>query len=255
MKSTVISVGAFFLVLISLAGFAWAKAPVGVSKGVHNLSYSSSEPFGRTQYISNVDEVCVFCHTPHGGSLDGPLWNRNDATPAAWSHYTTATLTALGVSSSRAPNNESMLCLSCHDGSVGVFRVINIPNNAPTDPIVSRYGSDSTVEIAGLDGMAGARIGGAPFQGDGGGEGKLNDDHPISFSYNAVYGVYNAAGRTDLRLAADAVARGVQFFGATNNLECSSCHDPHADVTVPGYDTFLITSNSGSKLCLACHVK
>lgn len=254
MKNSLISISVFSLILMVFSSLAWGKAPVGVSKGVHNLS-STGGDFWRQQYTSNVDEICVFCHTPHSGSLDGPLWNRDDATPAGWSHYTTATLTSLSVSSSRAPNNESMLCLSCHDGSVGVFRVINIPNTAPTTPIQSRDGNDPSVEIAGLDGMAGARIGGAPFQGDGGGEGNLSDDHPISFSYDAVYTVYNAAGKNDLRQASDAVANGVQFFGPNNNLECSSCHDPHADTTIAEYSAFLITSNSGSKLCLACHIK
>lgn len=251
----IVKTGLAASLLVLAAVSAWAKAPVGVSKGVHNLSSGATDPYGRTQYMSNADEICVFCHTPHSGTLDGPLWNRNDATPASWQHYNTATLTALGVSTSRTPNNESMLCLSCHDGSIGVFRVINVPNTAPTNPIVSLYGNDPTVEIAGVDGLAGARIGGAPFQGDGAGTGNLTDDHPISFSYDDVHTAYVNAGRSDLNSAATAVSRGARFFGAANNLECSSCHDPHADVTIPEYSTFLITSNSGSKLCLACHAK
>lgn len=258
MKISLVYASVAVLVLTLFANVVWAKAPVNVSAGVHNLSINTFDPTGAGRefmYASNIDEICVFCHTPHGGTLDGPLWNRNDATPASWSHYQTATLAALGVLSSRAPNNESMLCLSCHDGSVGVYRVINVPNNAPTNPIESWTGNPN-VEIVGLDGLAGARIGGAPMiPGEGMATGNLTDDHPISFSYNVVWNAYDSAGRTDLRQASDAINSGVQFFGPNNNLECSSCHDPHADQSIPEYSSFLITSNSGSKLCLACHVK
>lgn len=253
MKNSVALSSAFFLVLILFAGSVFAKAPVGVAKGVHNLSATSNEPYGRIQYVSNNDEICVFCHTPHSGSLDGPLWNRPDAAPGGgWSHYNTATLETLGVLANRVPNNESMLCLSCHDGSVGVFRVINVPPTDPgeTNPIEDQFGGNPDVEISGFPG---GRIGASVNVPDGTGD--LSDDHPISFSYNNVWTEYNNNGRTDLRQATQAMSYGVQFFGPSNNLECSSCHDPHADVTVPGYDTFLITTNSGSKLCLACHIK
>ncbi|MHB8707540.1 MAG: cytochrome c3 family protein [Desulfuromonadales bacterium] len=252
MKNSVISISVFFLILMAFSGFAWGKAPVGVSKGVHNLSTSSADPWGRIQYISNNDEICVFCHTPHSGSLNGPLWNRPAASPASWSHYNTATLTAVGVSASRIPNNESMLCLSCHDGSVGVFRVINVPPTEPgeTNPIEDQFGGNAAVEISGFPG---GRIGATVDVPDGTGD--LSDDHPISFSYADVWTEYNNNSRNDLRLASQAITYGVQFFGSDNRLECSSCHDPHADVTVPGYDSFLITTNSGSKLCLACHIK
>jgi len=34
-------------------------------------------------------------------------------------------------------------------------------------------------------------------------------------------------------------------------VECSSCHDPHDNT----YGSFLVEDNSGSALCLRCHVK
>ncbi|HSG05706.1 MAG TPA: hypothetical protein VLB09_04860, partial [Nitrospiria bacterium] len=45
----------------------------------HNLSATSQEAGDVT---SSSSEICVFCHTPHGGStsgvaLEAPLWNRN----------------------------------------------------------------------------------------------------------------------------------------------------------------------------------
>jgi hypothetical protein len=59
-----------------------------------------------------------------------------------------------------------------------------------------------------------------------------------------------------LHTVAAAQAAGVRFFGATNFVECSTCHDPHVDYfTAPDYTPFLITPNTGSNLCLACHIK
>ena len=56
------------------SGLAWGggvnSGPSKVSVGSHNLSTSGPSPFG---YNTDEDQICVFCHTPHGGTLDGPL--------------------------------------------------------------------------------------------------------------------------------------------------------------------------------------
>ena len=54
--------------LLLVAGSAMAKGPQGVAMGSHNLSTS-----GGLNGSATEDEICVFCHTPHGGSTDGPL--------------------------------------------------------------------------------------------------------------------------------------------------------------------------------------
>lgn len=38
---------------------------------------------------------------------------------------------------------------------------------------------------------------------------------------------------------------------AGDTVECSSCHDPHDTTNTP----FLVVSNSGSAICLGCHIK
>jgi hypothetical protein len=61
-----------------------------------------------------------------------------------------------------------------------------------------------------------------------------------------------------LDTVANAQADGVRFFGATNYIECSTCHDPHVNYSAsgdPAYTPFLITPNTNSNLCLACHIK
>lgn len=259
-----------FVTLMLIACPVFAAGPQGVQWGVHNLSASGVDQFvqtpGSSLYRTNVEQVCVFCHTPHGGSLNAPLWNRDPATGGgSWSHYNSAVLkTDLSLSLSRTPSNETMLCLSCHDGSISVNHLINPPNSVET---VTTWSGDTGTEIIDdiITGQPAKRIGGSPTT--PGGSGDLSDDHPISFSYSDVYNsaTYQAGGARagELKTIGAAAGAGVKFFGATNRVECSSCHDPHVNYIAtlgsppgdPAYAPFLITSNAGSALCLACHTK
>jgi hypothetical protein len=245
-----------------------AKGTPNVAGGLHNLSASGTDPFGGpSMYRTDETEICVFCHTPHGGSLTGPLWNRNNPT-TSWTHYTSSTLGTYlaGLSNSRAISDESLLCMSCHDGSISVNHVINLPNTRTT-PIKDAFGDPDTT--IGLGFIVGARIGGSP--GNEMGTGDLTDDHPISFSYDDVLasGDYVGAGAKvgqlrDVPTASTWASEGVRFFNRPmaglggNRVECSTCHDPHVEydaVSNTAHAPFLIMSNAGSNLCLACHNK
>ncbi|MDT8442495.1 MAG: hypothetical protein RQ723_12660 [Desulfuromonadales bacterium] len=255
--------------LLGLTGVAFGKGIAGVANTLHNLS-STSVVF--SSYAStNLDEICVFCHTPHGGSLSGPLWNHDLPNATSFTHYTSASLspTLQGLSVSRAVNDESLLCMACHDGSVAVDHLINDPNVLGGTPIMTGFGTD--VDIISMFGMAGPRIGESPAT--PGGTGNLSDDHPISFSYSAVLAdpIYSVGGARHLELrpignVTDGASvlgwngEGVRLFGNDNRVECSTCHDPHVDyesgINAPkNYTPFLIRPNDGSQLCLACHNK
>ncbi len=251
-----------FSLMLVTSGLAWGvRGPSKVSVGFHNLS--STAPGG--YYATDEDSICVFCHTPHGGTLDGPLWNRGDATSAAWKHYNSATLsTSLkGLSASRPPNPVSMLCLSCHDGSLALNHVINEPNDR-TAPIKDSFGG-ADMKMVVMFGQNPSIIGSTAL--DEAATGDFTDDHPFSFSYDSVlasteYQSGNAKYNS-LKLPGTAVGQGVRFFAGptgTNNVECSSCHDPHVNYNDllggnSAYAPFLITPNTGSALCLACHTK
>lgn len=260
------------VVMILVATLAWAvKGPQDVTNGVHNLSTTGIDPYfgtsGSSLYATNVEEVCVFCHTPHGGRLVAPLWNRNDPTPVGgWNHYNSASMSLhiQTLATDRVPNAESLLCLSCHDGSISVNHLINVPNSLHGATIQTTFSGDPDTTIIDdiITGSPGKRIGGGPIAGSGG-TGDLSDDHPISFSYDSVlagsdYTVGAKVG--SLKDASTAESNGVRFFGAGNNVECSSCHDPHVNYLSsgggnPAYAPFLIMPNTGSALCLACHTK
>jgi hypothetical protein len=250
---------------------AFAKGPPGVQYTLHNLSAS-----GSPMYATNEDEICIFCHTPHGGSLNGPLWNRELPT-GAWSHYTSSTLSDyLRVTNiNRAVNDESLLCLSCHDGALATNRVLN-PSNDIGQPENSMSGGDQEILNLYLPG-AFARIGDVYVDGFAQDETRnLTDDHPISFSYYDVelekYNLGNYGLRRPNAPELTTAPERPRFFGAGAvaggmRVECSTCHDPHVDYGDPWmspnagdsnytrYAPFLIMSNSGSALCLACHDK
>lgn len=239
----------------------WAvQGPMDVSKTRHNLSSTldaTNLPGADYFSASNEDEVCIFCHTPHGGTMNTPLWNRALPT-GAFTHYTSSTLTSTVGAANRAVSPESLLCMSCHDGVTAMNSIINNSNRTGAAPDTAA----NLVPMFGLTtgGAIGSIIIGGVLQPD---TRNLSDDHPISFSYLLALGDGNA---TNLHTLQDAKNAGVRFFGPEvanstgSRVECSSCHDPHVNYTAANggnaaYSPFLITPNTGSALCLACHIK
>jgi len=237
----------------------WGKGTQGVANTVHNLA-SSGTLWPVTYYSDNVDRVCVFCHTPHGGVLTGPLWNHSMPAANSFTHYNSASLSdelRVNHDAGRPVNEESLLCMACHDGSIAIDHLINKPNSLG-GAAVTLNGGFTEVPMNPNGDDPWARIGGK--RGDVFGVGQLQDDHPISFSYDAVEldPMYQSGSKIgELHTSADAKIAGVRFFRSANNVECSSCHDPHVDYETADLDhkPFLIMSNSGSALCLACHNK
>lgn len=248
------------------------KGPQGVSNTTHNFAYNASQTPTLSYLSKTEDEVCIYCHTPHGGNLEGALWNKPFAGEGAdlqsanyFTHYNSATLSsaAKGSGLKRPLNNESLLCMGCHDGTVAINRVVNVSNRTvkdlaePDALIENRLGGVAQMQAAGST-EPGAWIGAssstlAALDWTGG---HLDDDHPVSFDYVQSFGQKPAGS---MHTKGEAELKGVRFFpagGSGTRLECSSCHDPHVDYnTAPAYTPFLITSNTASALCLACHIK
>lgn len=266
MTKTLSTMAMALAVTLIAGGSALAvKGPPDIRNTVHNLS-SGVGAFNVQYSSSNEDEVCIFCHTPHGGSLSGPLWNRANTT-TTYTHYSSATASAYlqALSVNRAVQNESMLCLSCHDGSITVHSILNTSNRTGGPP-EAFWDPTNGVKIQALDlgfvAATAAKIG-ASLDANGtlvDVSTDLMDDHPISFNYQPV----QTAKSAEFKTIATAEAAGVRFFppngdDADKRVECSSCHDPHVDYYSgtgnAAYTPFLITPNDGSKLCLACHTK
>jgi len=175
---------------------------------VHNMSATSSNTIKAT----NDNEVCIFCHTPHGSRPVAPLWNKNDP-GSSYTLYNSSTLDG----TSGQPDGSSILCLSCHDGTIALGN------------LVSRES-----DIAMVGGITTMPVGGSNLQTD------LSDDHPVSYVYSS--------GDTELN---DPGALGSLVKLETGKIQCVSCHDPHKNT----YTKFLVDTNENSLLCITCHNK
>jgi hypothetical protein len=256
-----------FLVLVqglAVAGGLPSSRVSDVRNTKHNLGILSSTA-SRTVIADTEDEICVFCHTPHGAEMtQGPLWNRNLST-ATYDTYNSGSLDATleGVALDQ-PNGISKLCLSCHDGTIAVGSV-RVLNGAVATGLISMAGveTDGTMPV-GLGVTTGftRRIGT-----------DLTNDHPISFTYDSALATKDG----ELRDPANEANIGNRSPGVTphvplenDQLQCNSCHDPHIRDAVdasksikflrlnrfqkvsPTATTFDETNDI---ICLACHDK
>ncbi len=99
----------------------------------HNLTLSYNNS-GRASMMDNVrnnyGEVCVYCHTPHGANsqINAPLWNRTINNASNYSIYDKPT--TLGLEGRlNLPGPSSLTCLSCHDGTIAIDSVLNMPGS------------------------------------------------------------------------------------------------------------------------------
>ncbi|NOY67727.1 MAG: hypothetical protein GXP13_10040, partial [Gammaproteobacteria bacterium] len=198
----------FIIMLVSSQGLY-----AGVLTTKHNLSVSGVG----TVKAATEDKVCIFCHVAHQAAPQGPLWNRR-STGAIYTPYSSSTAKAIFGQ----PTGSSLLCLSCHDGTIALGDVLNggpitMLNGVTTMPITAN-GSLGT---------------------------NLSDDHPFSFVFDSAL----AAQRGEL--VNPSTLTGPVKLDSTGQLQCVTCHDPHNDV----FGKFLVMDNRGTALCETCHQK
>jgi hypothetical protein len=259
----------------------------GVANTRHNLT---QRPIGGGAELMNpvrndYGEVCVYCHTPHQASsaLPAPLWNRT-------TRATTYTMPLSQASDGAAaqPGAASLACLSCHDGTVAIDSIINMPGPGRIDRAQERGQNDAFLSQAWRNPTGAAadthaaldRTGCLSCHSPGSGRSAqdftraligtdLRDDHPVGVPLPAArLGEFVRPDRSGDRLAFyDRNANGrpdpneVRYYdaGAGAAVECASCHDPHGvpDGARGGrlLPKFLRVSTNGGALCVTCHVK
>ncbi len=195
----------FFLLTVGIFGQS-------IKNTVHNLSISGTGSIKAT----TESEICVFCHTPHNSSPRKPLWNRNDP-GSNYTLYNSSTLNAnLGQ-----PDGSSILCLSCHDGTIALGNVLSRSTDIT-------FGGGVTTLPTGSKNLST----------------DLSDDHPISLTYNS------ALAASDGELKNPSTLTGPVYL-EKGKVQCTSCHDPHKNI----YNDFLVASRKNSTLCTYCHDK
>ena len=204
-------------VVLSQSAARGQGSPVnGDVLGMHNLTAASGASVTTSGGLG-----CTFCHAPHSG-LGGvtPLWNQK-LSQSTYTPYNSTTYheqgntqPTLGVTSS--------LCLSCHDGTVGVGQSAAY-GQLPTTGQMNSADSFGTT---------------------------LTGSHPFSL----VLPLKDAAN-----LASSLVAQGktADPTGAVKlvngNIECTSCHDPHVQAKDRIAQNFLVRDSSNAQMCLSCH--
>lgn len=225
--------GAAFTVLVAalaLASTVQAAGTVVASK--HDLRAVG----GGTPTGTGLTEVCVVCHTPHQATAangQDPLWNHTGTATGSFGVYASATLNATPTAiagGAMGTQSVSLLCMSCHDGTVSVLSMYNPPNSG-TPTVAALAGR---INAAGLIvNTSGAYVGTS-----------LADDHPVNFTYDA------ALVTADGGLHDPTIAPVLPLLNG-GTVQCSSCHSVHDPTFVP----FLRMDNTGSALCITCHIK
>jgi len=235
----------------------------------HNLS--AIGPAGRTVSALSQDQVCVFCHTPHGATSapGAPLWNRQLNESQTYTRYTSSSLDAETIQGQLdQPGGSSKLCLSCHDGTLAIGQV-NVAGGQQNVAIAM----SGTAPDGSMPSGAGAQTG---FSRDLGTD--LRNDHPISLTYDSTLAnldgeLVDPAAAAHIGLREPGVRPTVPLEptgnGGAAQLQCASCHDPHirdTDITKnikflrlnrlqetqPADGSF---NQTGDIVCLACHDK
>jgi cytochrome c553 len=110
------------VIVLAAASNSYAQFTATIAGGPHDLSNGSAV---RNSNATINGQTCVFCHVPHGGSTNMPLWNRSSPTGAAYQVYTSSTMTAVATGAGIAAGL-SGACMSCHDGTIAMDVVTNV---------------------------------------------------------------------------------------------------------------------------------
>ncbi len=181
-------------------------------------------------------EICVACHTPHNSNtnITAPLWNRSIST-ATYQTYQSPFDGPHGSINQQgtvhAPGPESLMCLSCHDGTIAL----------------DSYGGNT----GGAEYISGSRLIGTD----------LSNDHPIgvvwvghqTLAESPPSSVCTACHGSPVAVPVVPNKMPLPFFVGpddTARVECATCHDPH---NAQNNDFLLRKSNAGSALCKHCH--
>lgn len=282
--------GGVAVAFLAMGVFGSPPALAGIASTKHNLG-SDGTGTNKLNAIAGSTEICVFCHTPHGADTGAavPLWNKNlvGGTPAVYLTYN-----SLGTSSldgAMAPvGSVSLACLSCHDGTQAMNVMINAPGsggyNDPGIAFGTMTGANQTlgklnaaagITLIGEDlkndhpisiqyagGPSGASIPAAGSDYTGFKDPDFNTAKSASLNGTQVWWVdsgtvANTRDKADMQLYTRTPASynsGTSTIASTTTqpfVECASCHDPHNSTNA----TFLRIANTGSAVCLACHIK
>lgn len=237
MKKTLFAALSLLLVLCFVAVNASAQSSITGNK-VKDTPHNLQKATVSGMPLADLGEICVYCHTPHNSNtqITAPLWNRS--TPAG--PYTMYNSPTIDMDIATSPTGVSLACLSCHDNTIGLDQVVNIPaalvnNVTPGGAKIESCSQGCHVGTA--SGQNGINFEGGVIGTD------LSNDHPVSVTYDPNKD-------PQFHAAASGKVGSLPLYGSsTDQVQCATCHNPHDNSNRP----FLRVSNTSSALCLTCH--
>ena len=192
---------------------------------------------------SDYGNACIYCHIPpdeenaepRPGQIAG--WNRIRPISTNYELYDSPSFD----SRANRPSDISLLCLSCHDGTMAVDRVVHTPktwNSGDDMSLHMKLSATDDLNSCGKchDGSVAHNMKIKAIGTD------LGDDHPISIRYAGLD--MNIAGFKTVD-SSSGFKNGVKLFDG--KIECATCHDIHNP------DAPMLLRTAGETLCATCH--
>ncbi len=197
--------------------------------------------------FADYGSACVYCHIPP--EKEGEESSKLGGIPG-WNRYTPATNTAYDLYDSRTLDNKvrspspiSLLCLSCHDGTMSVDMTVFKPDSWDSS-------QDASLHMR-LNGGNDLMSCGKCHKGDAAHSIEikhigtdLQNDHPISMQYAGLNGRDIDYRPPDNDWGFD---NGVKLYDS--RVECATCHNVHNP------DVNLLLRVGADTLCETCHTK
>ena len=245
--------------LFASAALAYSGSYVpgaGINASPHDLSRSDTGMNYKANPPDALNRICIFCHAPHntyrlstttgggGARADAafdylPLWNHGLQEDTAYVMYEDGggqpvyggAKPTQAIKYGMTAGSTSLLCLSCHDGTVA-------PN---------AYGNSDGQLLKSVSGGGGVIVDSYDI-----GKGKyLGNHHPIGFNYDLVQGDdVNIEDADVARLTPTAVVR--NYLSADGTMECGTCHSVHNKGN--SGEQLLWKTGESKQLCEACHL-
>jgi predicted CXXCH cytochrome family protein len=277
------------VVMLSMAIYGMRHEAEAVLGGEGNLVANTSNKHNFAKDSAGVEatdetRICIFCHTPHNASMDsslinGPLWNHQlsdkSFASAKWGtgvYNTPPVSNAVGYVNVLTvqpdqPDGTSRMCLSCHDGTIGIGNIVSgsaitmdtsgsscldadgsmssscyaLVNDLSTKHIVSIPMNQALIDNSALSCVDGSQSSQLSFP--WGGNNPQSSTvllRPTLTTYDSKKGVGSGFPNSKYR------------SGYNYGVQCSTCHDPHYWTTSGVGYKFLVTQTKNA-LCQACH--
>lgn len=202
-------------------------ATAGVSTTKHNLSVSGPGP---VKAVSET-QVCIFCHTPHRGQPDTPLWNHLPSAVTNYTNYWSESMKAYDSKTKAPPiDGFSKLCLGCHDGTVAMGAVKSRKSEIQMRGVARPDPSGMSRGILGTD---------------------LSGGHPLSFVFDDSLRSRRNADPSLMDIKWPIDDRDVKL-DKQSKFQCTSCHNAHENRAVDGWPPFWHKKTYG-EVCDVCH--